>query len=171
MKKRKSQRNNNVLLVYVLLIAVIFMVAGYALFSQNITLTGTASADADFSIVWTAPSITDSHCSTTLAPALTMANTVLTMNPALEGPTCFVEVTTSVHNNGNIPAIITGLVPTDPVGTDMIVTYAPAFAEDQTIAAGATIPVVITVRYNDASENEDPISETFGVVVTYGQDL
>ena len=171
MKKRKNSKKNSMLLIYILLIAVIFMVAGYALFSQNITLTGTATADADFNIVWTAPTITASSCSTTANPVLTMGNTVLTVNPALQGPTCYVTVSTTVNNAGNIPAKITGIVPTNPIGADMVVTYTPTFAINQVLAAGASTPVTITVTYLATSTNQAAISETFGFVLTYGQNL
>ena len=167
----KKAKKDNMLLIYVLGGAILFMAGAYAIFTQSITLTGTATADADFAIIWENASITDSKCSATEAPTITVAGTVLTMNPELQGPTCFVTVSADVTNTGNIPAKITGIVPTSPIGTDMVVTYNPNFALNQTIGAGLSTPVEVTVTYNATSTNQAAISEVFGVVVTYTQDL
>lgn len=168
---KKKKKENGMLLVYISLIAVIFLVTGYALFSQNLSVSGTATADASFAIVWQTPSITGSFgASGTAAPSLSAGDTILTINPVLDGPGSYVEVTATVKNNGAINAEITGVVPTNPLGTDIIVTYTPTFTVAQTLAAGATTQVVIRVEYDDESSNQGSIEETFGVAVTYTQD-
>lgn len=168
---KRRQRKNGMFIIYILLLAVAFLAVGYALLSQNISVTGTATADANFAIIWQSPSITGSlGASGTAAPSLSGGDTILTINPVLDWPSAYVEVTATVKNNGGINAEITGVVPTNPVGTDIVVTYTPTFTVAQTLASGATTQVVIRVEYDDASGNQAPISETFGVVVTYTQD-
>ena len=170
MKKRQVKGKNSMMLIYVLLAAIVFMVAGYAIFTQNVSVTGTATADANYALAWQNPTITTNVGGTATAiPTLSANNTILTINPVLEYPGAYVEVTASVKNIGGLPAKITNVVPTNPIGTDIVVTYTPTFAVDQTLAAGASTSVVIRVQYATASTNQEPISETFGMVVTYTQ--
>lgn len=167
----KRHKQNGMFSIYVSLIAIMFLAAGYALFSQDITVTGTATADASFALAWESQSITDSlGASGTAAPTLTSGDTILTINPVLDYPGAYVEVTATVRNTGAIDAEITGVAPTAPLGTDIVVTYTPTFTVAQTLASGATQQVVIRIEYDSDSSNQDPISETFGVVATYTQD-
>ena len=79
--KKSNKKRNPKMLIYVLLIVVIFMVSGYAIFSQTIALSGTASADADFSIVWDNPVMSNSKGVNMDAPTLSSGDTVLNFNP------------------------------------------------------------------------------------------
>lgn len=169
--KRNNKRKSSAMLIYVLLGFVTFMVAGYALFSQNISVTGTASADANFSIVWQNVALKAGSTCTggTVTPTLSGGNTILTINPTLSYPGACVEVQADVYNAGNVPAKVTNVTTTNPVGPDIDITYTPTFAIDQTLAAGASTTVVVKVAFDAASTNQAAISETFGVVVEYSQ--
>lgn len=167
-------KKRNVRLITILILAVAVMATGYALLTQNITITGSASAGGTFDIAWStssAPVITDSvGASSTGAPALTSNDTILTIDPVLDYPGAYVEVTATIENNGSLNAIITGLTPTDPVGSDITWSVTPSFAVSQTLAAAGTVEVVIRVEWDSGSTNSGPINENFGIVVEYSQD-
>ncbi len=169
--KKSNKKRDPKLLIYVLLIVVVFLVSGYAILSQTIALSGTASADADFSILWENPVVSSSNRVSMDVPTLSSGNTVLNFNPVLQQPGSSVTVTVNVKNNGNLPAVITNITTTDPVVSDIIVTYSPSFSIDQTLAPGASIPVDITVQYNPAVTETQAISENFGIVVEYSQEV
>ena len=169
--KKSNKKRNPKMLIYVLLIVVIFMVSGYAILSQTIALSGTASADADFSIVWDNPVMSYSKGVNMDAPTLSSGDTVLNFNPVLQQPGSSVTVTVNVKNNGNLPAVITNITTTDPVSSDIIVTYSPSFSIDQTLAPGASIPVDITVEYDSDVEEAHSLSEDFGIIVEYSQEV
>ena len=165
------RRKKNMKLIYVLLAGVILMVTGYALFSQTITVTGSASASSSFGITWSAATITaNPNATSTLAPVLSAGDTVLTVNPVLDEPGAYVEVTATINNTGALDAIITALTPTDPIGTDILWSVTPTFAVAQTLATAGTLQVVIKIEWDSASTNPGPINETFGIVVEYTQD-
>lgn len=168
--KKKLKKNNNMLLVYILLIAIVFMVAGYAVLSQNISITGTATSDTTFALDFSNATITDSSGLTGGTPTLSGGDTILTINPAFEKPGSFVEVTVDITNNGSIPAKITGIVPTNPIGAGITWSVTPEFALDQVLQPAAYTTVVIRVEYPIGSTVQGPQSETFGVVVTYSQE-
>ena len=173
MKKKSPQtqnRKNSMLLIYILLVALIFMVAGYAVLSQNVSVIGTATADTNFAIAWFNPTITNSHGLTGGIPSLTVGDSILTINPEFDAQGAFEEVTVDIKNNGNIPAIITGIVPTDPLGPGIEWTITPALTLNETLAAGASRTVVIRIEYPIESLVEGPISETFGLTVTFSQE-
>lgn len=167
-------KKRNVRLITILLLAVAFMATGYALLTQNISITGSATAGGTFEITWdagTAPAITDSAgASATAAPTLTVSDTVLTINPVLDYPGAYVEVTATIENTGSLNAEITALTPTDPVGSDITWSVTPSFAVSQTLASSGTLEVVIRIEWDSGSTESGPINETFGIVIEYTQD-
>lgn len=169
-KQPIKQVKNNMLLIYILLISIIFMVAGYAILSQNISVNGTATSNTSFAIAWVNPTITDSHGLTGGIPTLSVGDSILTINPEFDAQGAFIEVTVDIKNNGNIPAVITDVVPTDPLGGGIEWSINPPINLAETLAPGASRTIVIRIEYPIESLVEGPISETFGLVVTYSQE-
>lgn len=172
MKKRKK---GNMKLIYILLLVVVFMATGYAVLTQTIEITGSATASTSLTVAWdadTPPAITDSvGASSTGEPELTSGDTILTIDPVLDYPGAYVEVTATVENTGTLDAIITDLIPTDPVGSDIVWSVVPDFALDQVlVGTSGTVEVVIRIEWDSASTDPGPHNETFGVVVEYSQD-
>ena len=82
------------------------MVAGYALFSQNLTINGTAKAEGKFNIEFTQASIKTEKGSTGATATISDNGKILTITvPKLEYPGAYVDVSYTVRNTGTIDAI------------------------------------------------------------------
>ena len=82
------------------------MVAGYALFSQNLTINGTAKAQGDFDIEIVRAEITSEKGSAGATATISNDGRALTITvPKLEYPGAYVDVSYDIENKGTIPAI------------------------------------------------------------------
>ena len=82
------------------------MVAGYALFSQNLTINGTAKAEGKFNIEFTQATISAEKGSTGATATISDNGKILTITaPKLEYPGAYVNVSYTVKNTGTIDAI------------------------------------------------------------------
>ena len=82
------------------------MVAGYALFSQNLNITGTAKAQGDFDIEIVRAEITSEKGSAGATATISNDGRALTITvPKLEYPGSYVDVSYDIENKGTVPAI------------------------------------------------------------------
>ena len=82
------------------------MVAGYALFSQNLTINGTAKAEGKFNIEFTQATISAEKGSAGATATISDNGKILTITvPKLEYPGAYVNVSYTVKNTGTIDAI------------------------------------------------------------------
>ena len=82
------------------------MVAGYALFSQNLNITGTAKAQGDFDIEIARAEITSEKGSAGATATISNDGRALTITvPKLEYPGSYVDVSYDIENKGTVPAI------------------------------------------------------------------
>ena len=82
------------------------MVVGYALFSQSLTINGTAKAEGKFNIEFTEASIKTEKGSTGATATISDDGKTLTITiPKLEYPGAYVDVSYTVKNTGTIDAI------------------------------------------------------------------
>lgn len=81
---------------------------GYAVFSDTITINGTANAKGNFDVEFTTASISAEVGSTnTLAEISEDKNTLTITVPKLEYPGAYSEITVTITNKGSIPAKLT----------------------------------------------------------------
>ena len=82
------------------------MVVGYALFSQNLTINGTAKAQGDFDIEIVRAEITSEKGSAGATATISNDGRALTITiPKLEYPGAYVGVSYDIENKGTVPAI------------------------------------------------------------------
>ena len=95
------------IIIGVLAIALV-MVVGYALFSDTLTINGTATAQGDFDMQIISAEVTGEVGSTGATAQVNSGdnNNSLTINiPKLEYPGAYVDVTYKVKNAGSVPAL------------------------------------------------------------------
>lgn len=86
------------------------MMVGYALFSETITINGTATAKGEFNMEITSASITNEVGSTGATAEISdNGNTLIITVPHLEYPGAYVDVSFNITNNGSIPALYKGI--------------------------------------------------------------
>ncbi len=138
-------------IAFVLAIAV-----GYALFSETITVTGTATAKGSFDVEFT--SVGTPVCSgfsqdckaTNLANISADKNTLTVTVDKLQYPGAYVEIPVTVTNVGTIPAILTGITESGIGSTNSAVkvTYTGIAASNAEIAQGTPATFTIRVEWN-----------------------
>lgn len=138
-------------IAFVLAIAV-----GYALFSETITVTGTATAKGSFDVEFTkvgTPTCSGFSKDCTEANLAVISgdkNTLTVTVDKLQYPGAYVEIPVTVTNVGTIPAILTGITESGIGSTTspVKVTYSGIAASNAEIAQGTKATMVIRVEWN-----------------------
>ncbi len=158
-------------IAFVLAIAV-----GYALFSETITVTGTATAKGSFDVQF--ESVGTPVCSgyskectaDNLAIITTDKNTLTVTVDKLQYPGAYVEIPVTVKNVGTIPAILTGITETGTVNknaTGPIKVSYTAIANDE-MAQNVTKSFTIRVEWDELDNNTADKFE-FSIGLNYQQ--
>ena len=155
------------IIIGVLAIALV-MVVGYALFSDTLTINGTATAQGDFDMQIISAEVTGEVGSTGATAQVSSNNdNLLTINiPKLEYPGAYVDVTYKVKNAGSVPALydsydITG--ETDVIKTQFSILHMFYEPEDET---EETIRIYWDSNNNATSEESATITFKLNYVQT-----
>ena len=191
---RKTKKRNY--LVIALVVVLLALAVGYAAFSQNLTITGTATAKGDFDIVFVSPSVTpgtnDATNNVVNTANLSDSNHKLTVTVTLTKPGDSETVNVYVKNNSSLTAAkITGITITpDTANSTTGVTLTennpsytfgviqanlnatPFATTDANLAAKATTtsPYALTFTWdeNDTTANVNQVF-AFNITITYSQ--
>ena len=162
----KSKKNY---LVIVLVVALVSLAVGYAAFSQNLTISGTATGTTTWDVKFT-----DATMSDTTHGTATVTDEVVTVEGTLGFPGDAFTVTTEITNAGSLPAKLTEFKLTDKDGNEFesedITVEIPTMATDgsEIIEPGKACTVTIAVKWNEASEKES-VTAGFDVHFAYEQ--
>ena len=173
------------------IIAVIALVlavsVGYALFSQTLTIKGTATAKGNFDIKFTnvgtivkeGYSDQSNSNGANIAVIQNSDNSVvnekggdtlnITVNK-LDYPGAYVEIPVTITNNGTIPAKLKNIVETNLTDTNRAikVTYSGVATSDAAIAGGQTKDMTVRVEW-DKDVNESSENVEFSIQLEYEQ--
>ena len=94
------------------------MAVGYALFSETITINGTATAKGDFDISYTCEASDAIGNPTNLGTCTIEGNQIITTSN-LTKPTDMVGYIVTITNNGSIPAVLKTVDSSNNVGEDL----------------------------------------------------
>lgn len=159
-------------------VAFILAVAvGYALFSDTLTINGTATAKGDFDVEFTEvgeitkvgyTEIDDKNGNGTEANIAVISedkNTLTITVNKLDYPGAYVEIPVTITNKGSIPAKLKNIKETNITGGDTVtdntgsisidsldITYTGVAASDATINTNETQSMVIKVKWNEDKE-------------------
>ncbi len=139
---------------------VLAVVVGYALFSDTLTINGTATAKGKFDMEISSAQITSEVGSTGATAQVSSDKNTLTIDiPKLEYPGAYVEVTYKIKNAGTIPALydsydITG--ETDRIKSQFNIIHMFYEPEDET-----TETIRIYWDSNNNTEEEESTTITF----------
>lgn len=179
---KKSNKKNYVAIVLIVLL--LALAVGYAAFSSQLKITGTATAKAGtWDVKFTNASATNSIVSGTTenSAVVTDAKTVtVTVNLATPGDGS--NVTATITNNGSVGAKLTGFnvegltkVSETVYQTDAIRVTVPTVKQDGTdvIAAGASKTFTFSVEWvssvDEATVGTTGQTGTFNITFTYDQ--
>lgn len=158
-------------------VAFILAVAvGYALFSETLTVNGTATAKGDFDVEFT--SVGNPTCSgfsgtcdaDSLATISSDKNTLTVTVNKLDYPGAYVEIPVTITNKGSIAAKLKNINETGLTDTDRAVkvTYSGIAASDTAIGTNETQSMTIKVEW-DSAVNTSSENVTFKIALNYEQ--
>ena len=102
-------RKQSVVTIFVLVIILIFSV-GYALFSNTVEITGTATATASLDVEFTSASVTTEVGSIDASASISNDHNTLSINvPKLEYPGAYVIISGTITNSGTLPVKLTSI--------------------------------------------------------------
>jgi hypothetical protein len=146
---------------------------GYALFSDTITVSGTATATGSMNVVVDSASATTSVGgglpATNTATIAGDGNSVTLAVPSLQYPGASVTFTVVLKNTGNLGAKLTNITPTGlgTAASDLQITYSGIAANDVIAASNGTKTVMVTVTWNTTSSTA--ASAPFSIVFDFVQ--
>lgn len=155
-----------VVIAFVLAISV-----GYALFSQTLTINGTATAKGSFDVQFATATIQKEVGSTGATATISEDKATLTVNvPKLEYPGAYVEIPVTVKNVGTIPAKLIEITETGLTTDDSVKVSYTGLTElkDQQVDQNGTQSFTIKVMW-DAASNKNSENVVFNIRLNYQQ--
>lgn len=157
---------------------VLALATGYALFSDEITVSGTATAKGSFDVEFTSVGtiVKNGYTDETGKDGANIAvissdkNTLTVTVNKLSYPGAYVEIPVTVKNVGTIPAVLKEIVQTglDADSTPIRVTYSGIAASDATVAPGTPATMTIKVEWL-STVNTTAEAASFTVKLDYEQ--
>ena len=169
--KKSQKRNYAIIVLIVLLLA---MAIGYAVFSSTLTISGTATGSTTWDVRFTNAVLLDAsgNADTAHGTVSYTADTVTATGITLSYPGDAVNLRVTITNAGNLPAELTGYTISETNGTNGAdITVTPAVAAGTTgevIAANGTCTQDFVVKWN-ANSTHDSAVKNFTVTFTYQQ--
>ena len=174
-------KKQNIVIIGV--VALILAVAvGYALFSETITINGTATAKGDFDVEFTSvgtitksgyTEVNDANGNGTESNIAVISpdkNTLTVTVNKLAYPGAYVTIPVTITNKGSIPAVLENIVQTglDSEAGPIKVSYTGIAASETPIASGATQNMTIKVEWLE-NVNTTAEAASFTIKLKYKQ--
>lgn len=169
----KNKKRNYVIAVLVVLL--LALAVGYAAFSDTLNITGTANAKGTFDMEFTSATIDTATAQgintvTSTAEVSADKNTVTVNIVDLAYPGAGTNVTVVVHNNGTVPAKLTGLNFTGIDDDDIEVSFPSGLAINEIVQPDATCTITFSVKWKTTSSLTSEKSVNFSATLDYSQD-
>lgn len=152
--------------------AILVFGVGYALLSDTITVTGTASTTGTLDVEIKSATVTTntggSLDTDNTASISSDSNTVTIAVPKLEYPGASVTFTVNIHNAGSVDAYVKSITPTETY-KDLTVTTS-GIAINDTLAADANDSFTVTVTW-DADATEGFTGKPFNINILFEQQV
>ena len=173
---KKSKKNYVLIALVVILLCI---AVGYAAFSANLTINGTANANGTWDVKFVKAAINEPGHGT-VEPSISPDGQTLTVAVELSYPGDGCTVTANIKNSGTIPARLTAFdiyaedgesVFTNPDITVTVPDDGNNFTSGENgevIAAGETCPFTFSVQWNESSKATSATAK-FVIKFTYSQ--
>lgn len=174
---KKSKKSNIVIVLVVLLLA---LAVGYAAFSTELKITGTATTrTGNWDVKFTSAEITQSEVagsSDTNKAEPSPDGKVVNVTAFLQAPGDGANVTATITNNGNLDAVlqdftVSGMTKNGNVYTDgdIIVTVPTVNADNGNIPAKSTGEFKFSIEWNEDATKIETKEASFDITFTYVQ--
>lgn len=150
---------------------ILAMSVGYALFSETITINGTATAKGNFDVEFTSAKISNEMGSTGSSAVINADKNSLDITvPKLEYPGAYTDITVTITNKGTIPAVLKGIEQTG-LASNLNITISCIGLEElkeQTLIQNDTQSFTIKVMWNENSTTQTK-DVSFNIKLNYEQ--
>ena len=170
---KKSKKNYVLIALVVILLCI---AVGYAAFSANLTINGTANASGTWDVKFVSATINEAGHGNN--PTISTDGKTLTVEVNLAYPGDGCTITANIKNNGTIPAILTGYEVLDAndqtFANNDIAVICPEDGDglettgNEIINAGETCPYTFAVQWKDSSTATQATAK-FKISFTYAQ--
>jgi len=154
-------------LINALVIAIILLAVGFAIFTDALGITGTATTTGTFDIAFISAITTNTVGSTPTAVITPDGKTLTISANDLAYPGAGTDVNVTVRNLGNIPALLRTVTTTGTNDPDISVTITN-MPTNEVMVPNEQRTFTITIKWNPVSETGDK-SITFTVNLLYEQ--
>ena len=169
---KKSKKSNAIIVLIILLLA---LAIGYAVFSSELTVTGTVTGTGTWDVKFQSAILQDStgaEAAESYGEAIISgANSeqiTATVNLAYPGDGVILEVV--VVNSGNTPAILSNFTVDGPDSADIEITQADGPITNEKLAAnGGTCTAQFAIKWKPDSTVTDLGEQTFTITYEYEQ--
>ena len=145
----KLSKENKIIIGIVMVVLVLSV--GYAIFSESINIGGTARASGEFNIIFNSVGTIKEEGSSGATAEISSNKKSLTVNvPKLEYPSAYVEVPVVIKNVGSIKAILKGIETVGLDTTDIKVSYS-GVTQDEELGTNEERNMKIKVTWDSAS--------------------
>lgn len=163
-------KNKSILIGVALVVVLLLVAVGYASFSGLLNITGTATANGNFEVVFVNGVVTTNHGEATVNQA---DNTKMTANVKLNYPGDSAFVMATVRNNGDVPAKLTSLKiynkgTTNKFSNDDIEILPPDDVDTEALQPGESRTLKIMVKWIEGSTTKSATAD-FDIQLEYGQ--
>ena len=181
----KTKTNKKTFIIVLFLILVVALGIGYAAFSDTLLISGNANANGNFDLQFTAASVVQAvgvdSTNTTITIDTTDNDTVNVYVAELGYPGAGAQFHVVITNMGTVPAVVTGLTPTNITGNGhaIKITGLDAVSTGHApIPAGGTCSIDFTVEWDptiselnavNATNNKPEETCSFSLQIEYGQ--
>ena len=158
-------------IVIIMCCLIFVMVIGYAAFSTNLNINGTANIASTWKVEFTNIEEVSKSSGVTVNTAPTASGTMATFDVAFTSPGDSIEYDITIKNNGTLDAVIDSIKTTN-TGSDAIKFEVSGVTEGDTLAKQATTKVKVKISY-DSSVTTQPtsLSRTLTLNIIYVQNV
>ena len=158
-------------IVIIMCCLIFVMVIGYAAFSTNLNINGTANIASTWKVEFTNIEEVSKSSGVTVKTAPTASGTMATFDVAFTSPGDSIEYDITIKNNGTLDAVIDSIKTTN-TGSDAIKFEISGVTEGDTLAKQATTKVKVKISY-DSSVTTQPtsLSRTLTLNIIYVQNV
>ena len=171
----ERERKGKSILIGVLCAIILVMSIGFANFTRQLEIEGTASVGSTWNVQITSITKvegTGEGVTEVAEPTKTAASA--TFNVEFAEPGQSIQYKVVVTNLGTIPAMLTKITESDDTGVEQINFEISGVEENAKLAAGATHEYIVTVTYPETAIGENAptndASETVTYTLDYAQD-
>ena len=168
MKKKKKK---NKILILALLLIILLLSVGYALFSENLLVSGTANTSGEFDVEFTQAQVDSANTNNVSSPSAQISvdkNTVTLTAANMGAPGAKATYNITAKNVGSINAKLTNVAITGNTNPDLLVTTSN-FTTGSVLEPNDTLEFFVAVEWPLASENGSQ-SITYSVTLEYEQE-